>query len=128
MKIKFALFSRNRDTWNYYFQSSWWIYDCSNNVNIEGYTNFQIEISEKKGCNLIILKIGAGNLNTIINTFCFLVLSCNFFPITLQDKRATVGENIIATTKMRNNFCYPLKWYFSNIAIAILGFSLLLPI
>ena len=33
----------------------------------------------------------------------------------------TVGENIIATIKMRNNFCYPLT-------IAILDFSLLLPI
>ena len=41
----------------------------------------------------------------------------------------TVGENIIATIKMRNNFCYPLKiCNFSNIAIAILDFSVLLPI
>ena len=29
----------------------------------------------------------------------------------------TVGENIIATIKMRNNFCYPLI-NFSNIAVA----------
>ena len=35
------------------------------------------------------------------------------------DSTGTVGENIIATIKMRNNFCYP---------IAILDFSLLLPI
>ena len=25
-------------------------------------------------------------------------------------KESTVGENIIATFKMRNNFGYPLKW------------------
>ena len=24
-------------------------------------------------------------------------------------KKSTVDKNIIATTKMRNNFCYPLK-------------------
>ena len=35
-----------------------------------------------------------------------------------------VGENIINTIKMRNNFCYPLKM----IIIAILDFALLLPI
>ena len=41
----------------------------------------------------------------------------------------TVGENIIATTKIRNNFCYPLRMVmFSIIAIAILNFSQLLPI
>ena len=41
----------------------------------------------------------------------------------------TVGENIIATTKTRNNFWYPLKnGNFSNIAISILDFSLLPPI
>ena len=34
---------------------------------------------------------------------------------------ATVGENIIATIKMQNNICYPLK-------MAVLDFSLLLPI
>ena len=41
----------------------------------------------------------------------------------------TVDENIIATIKMRNNLCYPLEnGKFSNIALAILDFSLLLPI
>ena len=35
---------------------------------------------------------------------------------------STVGQNIIATIKMRNNFRYPLKM------VAILDFSLLLPI
>ena len=30
------------------------------------------------------------------------------YPHTLQNT-GTVGENIIATTKMRNNFCYRLK-------------------
>ena len=40
----------------------------------------------------------------------------------------TVGENIIATNKMQNNFCYPLKMVIlSNRNIAILDFSLLLP-
>ena len=35
----------------------------------------------------------------------------------------TVGENIIATIKMRNNFCYPLKMVIlPKIAIAILNF------
>ena len=35
----------------------------------------------------------------------------------------TVGENIIATIKIRNNFGYPLKMVnFSNIAIAKLNF------
>ena len=41
----------------------------------------------------------------------------------------TVGENIIASIKMRNNLCYPLKKVnLPNIAIAKLNFSLLLPI
>ena len=44
-------------------------------------------------------------------------------------KKATVGENIIATIKMRNNVLLPFKnGNFSNIAIAILDFSLLSPI
>ena len=44
------------------------------------------------------------------------------------DSINTVGENIIATIQMRNNFWYPLKMVISNIAIVILDFSLLLPI
>ena len=41
----------------------------------------------------------------------------------------SVGENIIATIKMRNNFLYsPENGSFSNFAMAILDFSLLLPI
>ena len=32
------------------------------------------------------------------------------------DPGNTVGENIIATIKMRNNFCYPLKVFFFSIA------------
>ena len=39
----------------------------------------------------------------------------------------TVDENIIATTKIRNNYCH-LIIHFSNIAIVLLDFSLLLPI
>ena len=47
----------------------------------------------------------------------------------LFENKTTVGENIIATIKMQNNLCYPLKIViFSNIAFAILDFSLLLPI
>ena len=38
----------------------------------------------------------------------------------------TVGENIIATTKIRNNYGAIRSFKISNIAIAILDFSLLL--
>ena len=37
----------------------------------------------------------------------------------------TVGENIIATTKIRNNYGAIQSFIFSNIAIAISDFSLL---
>ena len=36
----------------------------------------------------------------------------------LLHKRSTVGENIIATTKMRNNFCYPLKMVIIQISLS----------
>ena len=50
------------------------------------------------------------------------------------DPTPTVGENIIATIKMRNNFCYPLKMVIFpilrvraiTIAIAIVGRSITL--
>ena len=38
---------------------------------------------------------------------------------------STVGKNIIATTKIGNNYCYHPIIQISNIAIAILNFSLL---
>ena len=40
----------------------------------------------------------------------------------------TVGENIIATTKIRNNYGAIIIIHFYNIVIAILRFSLLLPV
>ena len=40
----------------------------------------------------------------------------------------TVGENIIATTLIRNNYVTIQSFIFSNIAIAIFDFSLLIPI
>ena len=41
----------------------------------------------------------------------------------------TMGENIIATIKMRTKFCYPLKMViFSNISIKKIKYWTLLPI
>ena len=36
-------------------------------------------------------------------------LSREEYLLSLYSWEPTVGENIIATIKMRNNFCYPLK-------------------
>ena len=59
------------------------------------------------------------------------------FQTLHQGKRTTVDENIIATIKMRNNFCYPLKMVIFQILLQFLYefcrlvhgfFSVVLPI
>ena len=42
-----------------------------------------------------------------------------------QQEVATVDKNIIATNKMRNNFCYPFSYRSSNFTIAkVVAFNL----
>ena len=39
----------------------------------------------------------------------------------------TVGKNIIATIKMLNNFCYPLKWLFFQYCDSNIGLFSIAP-
>ena len=54
-------------------------------------------------------------LKQILSTYFLAKLSLGICIMIWRSIWPTVGENIIATIKMRNNFCYPLKmviWTF----------------
>ena len=73
----------------------------------------------------IYIFIWFSTLQKYIYIFILFIQSFIIYP-TVKSINAfglyTVGENIIATIKMRNNFCYPLKMIIFS---AILDFSLL---
>ena len=57
--------------------------------------------------------IGYGDLsNKIIDAQTMIKDAIKLSQQIILYNNGTVGENIIATIKMRNNFCYPLKVVF----------------
>ena len=68
------------------------------------------------------------NYKLDLRSYAELFVLVYFYKSQRKEINYKIGENIIASIKMRNNILPFKNGNFSNIAIAILDFSLLIPV